>query len=342
MGYSDFDIALLNAWDREHAKAKGDPSRLQKVLQRRAMSTYIRPLRSWSLVLRACDSRIEDNNSMGLVRMTGARIRQLCSNVKIDYPGVSLDEAARDFGVNRTTVSRWANPIDSGLTWYQDVLGQIEAMSDMKWPPRTYQVQGKRLMLEHFHNDANPKRSSTRVWTEPYFGIDPSGEVWSADWGELRVGLADKVPEGFVQQLQRVDRKLGCQTTGRVASPAAPRARVWQWVCPKFDGGCGRRVYKLYLPMPVWTLVDAYAGKYACDAQPSHDEAAPAAFLCLRCAGLLYESAERKSSPGKRKDGTRRRLNPDDRFIKRISGGVLRARSVQCPLPDECCDPTGA
>ena len=212
MGYTDFDIALLNAWDREHALAKQDPSRLKKALERRAMATYARPLRSWSLVLRANDSRIDDNSWFGNVRIDRAAIRQLCSNVKIEYPGVDLDTAARDFGVNRTTVSRWANPVDSGLTWYQDVEGQIEAMSDMKWPPYRYEVEGKRLMLEYVHNVANTNLSSASVWTDQYHGIDPSGEVWSADWGSLRVGLEEKVPPSFVQQLQRVDRKLGpCQ-----------------------------------------------------------------------------------------------------------------------------------
>ncbi|MEM6259712.1 MAG: hypothetical protein AAGI37_15640 [Planctomycetota bacterium] len=329
MGYTDFDIALLNAWDREHAACKDDPARLKQILQRRQMSTYTRPLRSWSLVLRANDARIDDNSWFGNVRMDGARIRQLCSPVEIPYPGVSLDEAARLFGVNRTTVSRWANPEDSELTWWRDVQWQVESMSDMRWPPSRYQVIGKRLMLEHCHNVANPKRSTTRVWTPGYHGIDPGGGVWSADWGTLRVGLADKVPLGFEQQLQRVDRKLGRQATGRPASPATPpRSRVWQWVCSGADGGCGRLVYKLYLPMPFWTLVDAYAGRYNDPPMVDPQPGVPSAFLCLKCAGLLYESAERRASPGKKKDGTRRRVNTADRFVKRISGGVVTARAA--------------
>jgi hypothetical protein len=339
MGYTDFDIALLNAWDREHAKAKADPSRLQKVLQRRQMATYTRPLRSWSLVLRACDSRIDDNNSMGLVRIDRAAIRRLCSPVKIDEP-VSLDEAARLFGVNRTTVSRWADPVDSGLTWYQDVQGQIEAMSDMKWPPSTYCVDGKRLMLEYFLNRADRKRSQARVWTPGFYGIDPGGEVWSGDWGETRAGLADRVSEGFVQQLQRVDRRLGSaeRASARGSSRAlgkpntgaqAPSARVFQWLCPEIDGGCGRRVYKLYLPMPWWTMQRVFGDAAGSEQGVDPGAEAPSArFLCLKCAGLVYESAELGSSPGIRKGGTRRRVNVLDRLIKRQSGGVLRGGDV--------------
>lgn len=335
MGYTDFDRAILDAWHRAHAQAKGDPDKLKAILRRREMSTYTRPLRSWSLVLRANDKRIDDNSAFGHVRMDGARVRQLCSQVKIDYPGLSLDEAARGFGVNRTTVSRWADPEGSGLSWWQDVRVQMEAAREMKWPPSRYEVVGKRLMLEHCHNRANPKRSVTRVWTPGVHGLDPGGEVWSADWGTLRLGLAETIRPSFVQELRRVDRELGAG--GRFASPAtrqgkAPQARVWQWVCPEAEGGCGRLVYKLYRPMPFWTLVDAFAGlagEAAC-VEPGLGlgGGSPLAFLCLRCAGLVYESSERTSSPGARKGGVRRRVDAKDRFVKRISGGVLRGREV--------------
>ncbi|MEM9348428.1 MAG: hypothetical protein AAGB26_17710 [Planctomycetota bacterium] len=62
MPYSDFDRALLDAWHRAHEEAKGDPEKIKQILQRRQMSTYTRPLRSWSLVLRTNDARIDDNS----------------------------------------------------------------------------------------------------------------------------------------------------------------------------------------------------------------------------------------------------------------------------------------
>lgn len=345
MPYTDFDRAILDAWHRAHEEAKGDPDKLKAILRRREMSTYTRPLRSFSLVLRANDSRIEDNNWFGNVRIDRARIRQLCSPVNIPYPGETLDEAARLFGVNRTTVSRWANPEDSGLTWWQDVKRQMREMSDLRWPPRKYEVVGRRLMLEHFHNEANPKRSKTHVWTPGYHGLDPSGEVWSDElWAPTRAGLADKVAPSFVQQLQRVDRKLGAaegasapgseraldisNPGAKAPSAKSPRARVWQWLCPEADGGCGRPVYKLYLPMPVWTLLRVFGEQNGLEPGVSPGAGAPKAFLCQRCAGLIYESAERGSSPGRRKGGKRRRVDPMDRLIKRMSGGVLRRQDV--------------
>lgn len=334
MGYTDFDIALLNAWDLAHAQAKGDTSRLVEMLRRRGMATYTRSLRSWSLVLRANDKRIDDDNTRGMVRMDGARVRRWCSPVDIPYPGVSLDEAAQRFGVNRTTVSRWASPPPrgrdggksrGGRTWYREVCRQIEAVSEMKLAPSTFSVVFRRLMLEQFYNRANLKRSVTRVWTPGPYGLDPGGEVWSGDWAGLRAGLAEKVAADFVQQLHRVDRRLGRGDTGA----KAPLARVFQWVCPEVEGGCGRLVYKLYLPMPYWTL-SALSGDFSGfeSGEDADAEALPASFLCLRCAGLVYESSERSSSPGRMKSGGRRRVNALDRLVKRQSGGVLRGRDV--------------
>lgn len=289
------------------------------------MATYARPLRSWSLVLRACDSRIDDNNAQGLVRIDRAEIVRLCSPVVIDEPGVSLDDAARLFGVNRTTVSRWADPDDSELTWYQEVQRQIAEMSDMRWPPSTYEVTGRRLMLAYFLNRADRKRSWARVWTPGAEGLDPGGAVWSGDWGQTRAGLAERVSDGFVQQLQRVDRRLGRSDTGT----QAPSARVFQWVCPEVEGGCGALVYKVYLPMPWWTMQRVFGDTVGLERVGDPGAETPyARFLCLRCAGLVYESAERGSSPGKGRNGRRRRVNVLDRLVKRQSGGVLVGRDV--------------
>lgn len=100
-----------------------------------------------------------------------------------------------------------------------------------------------------------------------------------------------------------------------------------QWVCPKSAGGCGRLVYKLYLAMPTWTLVRVLGGGGAAGVLGSEAHVV-AGFVCHRCAGLLYESAERGSSPGRRRNGARRQVDVWDRFIKRISGGYLRGAAV--------------
>ena len=320
MGYDDLDRALIEAWQRAQAQLKDDPEALARVMRRREMAAYARPLRSWALVLRANDKRLPNDPSRGEVVVDAEAVGMWCSPVCIRYPGVSLDAAAGLFGVNRTTVARWASPAD--CTWWRDVKRQMQAFEDDSrfGRPSVYRVVGRRLVLEHEHNRANVKRSVTRVWTPGFDGLDAGGEVWSGDWGRLRVGLADRVPEGFEQRLVRLERGLG---GGDGAKPQAARVRVLQWVCPQVDGGCGRLVYKLYLAMPNWTLLAALGGVAA----PVDRQGL--LFLCRRCAGLLYESCERSSSPGRGRGGGRRRVDVWDRFIKRISGGVLGGGDLQ-------------
>lgn len=327
MGYDDLDRALLDAWERAYQRFRNDPEQLERIVKRFSGPTYTRPLRSWALVLRANDKRIPDDNAQGVVQLDALRVRTWCAPVVIDYPGVPIDEAARLFGVNRTTVARWASP--EKRTWWQAVKEQMAGLGDDArfGRPAVYRVTGRRLMLEHDLNRANPKRSVTRVWTPGYHGLDPGGEVWSGPWGQARRGLIQKVPADLTQQLVRVDRRLGGDgpdgSAGRVA------CRVMLWVCPAQSGGCGRRVYKLYLPMPAWTLVEAIGGGAGRRPMDAED----AAFVCQRCAGLVYESSERRSSPGKGPSGQRRRVDVFARFIRRVSGGALSASACRGSKP---------
>lgn len=387
----ELDRALMVGFERAAGRllSKGrDAGEVARVVGRASSKVVSGNLRSWSLVLRACDGRIPDDAGLGAVSLTGAKVKAWCGPVAIGGAGVSLDEAARLFGVNRTTVSRWADPEmepESGegvgwgagvtrgrtaqsaagpahcgrggnrkrVTWKQAVERQIAlareaSAGDRFGLPSSYRVVGRRLMLDYTLNRSNRKRDVVRVWTPYAYGVDPGGEVWSADWGWVRRRLVELVPSGFSQSLMRVDRRLSA------------KSRVWQWVCPVGDGGCGRRVYKLFLPMPVWTLGAAlwseaeasrcrrpsgfYQGvsEVGCfDAASSADglmleddwreagrREAWGAFLCGRCCRLVYESSERRSSPGVRRDGSRRRVDVWDRFVKRISGGVLSGGEV--------------
>ena len=81
--------------------------------------------------------------------------------------------------------------------------------------------------------------------------------------------------------------------------------------------------------MPWWTMVRVFGdvGGMEEGVDP-RAEARYACFLCLRCAGLIYESAELGATPGWRKGGSRRRVDVLDRLVKRLSGGVLRRREV--------------
>lgn len=110
------------------------------------------------------------------VRVDREVVSRLCGPVAIPWPGVDVSEAARRFGVNPTTVRRWAK---RGL-----------------------------IVMDRDENRADAKRSACRVWTRR--AVDPSGHVWAEPWWGHGVGnLAESLPEGFSQTLLRTHRCLG-------------------------------------------------------------------------------------------------------------------------------------
>ena len=296
----DLDLALLDAWNRAGGKAR---------VERKPTGVITRPLRSWALVLRANDSRLLDHASGFLdeedrywVELTGEAVRGLCGWVRISWPGVSPVEAAARFGVNIKTIHAWAKKglvvVDRYIKpWLRAKEGPVELRSDGQL--------------------ARGARGEVRVWTRT--AVDPNGGVWSPPWGTLREGLAEDVPLDFRQLIRR----------GTMRLPQGAGLAAWQ--CPK----CAEWAAKVYMPMPVWTIARAM-GKDRDDTPPEVRLAEAGGFFCRRCVGLIYESAERTSWGGKtnkrRPSADRRRVAAWDRFVKRISGGVLRGGDVR-PLP---------
>ncbi len=275
----EIDRRLLVAWARR--RSEGGGARVGK------LKTYERGLRSLSLVLRADDKRIDglgegvvgfggwmegvEGVQQGVweVRVDRGVVGRLCGPVRIDWPGVGVAEAAGLFGVNATTVRRWA--------------------------------KAGRVVMEREENRADRKRSGWRVWTRG--GVDVGGAVWRGDWwGDAGAGLERLVGEGFEQRLLRTHRCIGS------------RSVVWRWLCE----GCGGWVAKVYRPRRVLT-VGAWLGEAA-----AGERWTGGGFQCRACAGLVYESSERGSRPGKG-----RRVDVWDRFVKRVSGGVLGGGDVE-------------
>lgn len=307
----DLDRRLIEAW-RRRKRTLADESRLvgmapagRSTARKTVGRTYVRPVRSWCLALRAGDRRIDDLGdgvvqtagymevepgiecAVEAVRVNTEVVGRLCGPVSIFWPGVSVDEAANRFGVNPTTVRRWAK---RGL-----------------------------VVMDRDVNRADGKRSTWRVWTRQ--AVDPSGQVWAEPWwGGGVAHLAQSLPEvfshRFSQTLLRTHRCLG------------EKSMVWEWLC----AGCGQRVAKVYRPVPVLT-VGAWLGEQpvgnddtegAGDLSEGRNEGGK--FLCRRCAGLIYESSERTSRPARG-----RVVNVWDRFVKRVSGGELCGRDVALP-----------
>lgn len=285
----DLDRALADAWHRATIHADEAPQRLRRYLG----PTYQRPLRSWALVLRAHDRRLPSGEvvnyeqfdddgpdcAVSRITLTGELVATLCGPITIPWPGVTINAAAKRFGVNRSTIHNWAK-------------------------------KGRIVM------DLYPKRggkknrcSEKRVWTRS--PLDPAGDVYAGPWGTIRQHIAQRVPHDFQQSLLRTHRYL--------------RTTVMAFMrCPK----CAKWMKNLYWPQPIWTLRMA-SGHQGIEA--SREELCgwyTDGFVCRECAGFVYESVERRSRPlpGYRVDCW-------DRFVRRISGGVLGGDDVAPPAP---------
>ena len=158
--------------------------------------------------------------------------------------------------------------------------------------------------------DVYPKRggkknrcSEKRVWTRS--PVDPAGDVYAGPWGTIRQYIAQRVPHDFQQSLLRTHRYL--------------RTTVMAFMrCPT----CAKWMKNLYWPQPIWTLKMAMGMASREELYRRYTDG----FVCRECAGFIYESVERRSRPlpGYRVDRW-------DRFVKRISGGVLGGDDVAPP-----------
>lgn len=343
----DLDRHLLAAWHGARRKAK-HPLAAAKIARRAAGPTVSRPLRSWALVLRANDARIGDHcveegdeeTSDLWVYLRGEAVRALCAWVSIPWPGVPPEEAARRFGVNVKTVHAWAR---KGIVRMDRYVKPWLRRGDEEfyWKPHARVTPpGVPLTKSGRPRRAMGKRGEILVWTRS--SVDTGGVVWSGPWGAQVRELSRRVPLEFEQVLCRRVKFL------------PQGSRLERWCCPD----CGEWVAKVYWAQRVRRMgeesrhaesqareggasgVDAGAqaweeamGELEGRAEGQAGVSAPArgagrhpgkGFVCRRCADLIYESAERTSKAGRH--GT---ANIWNRFVQRISGGVLRGRDVR-------------
>ncbi len=181
--------------------------------------------------------------------LDGATLRALGGPVWLPYPGLPLREAAKLLGRSEATVSRWL-PVKVGKTVAQkQAVAEQRGGGRRRWATYTDPATGWGVRYEPCH--AAGRGAGMEVPVVWHDGpLDPGaarGRPPSRWWGGLWMSLAGRIPETFEQVLYREpwfqDYKTG------------PRFRRWYWVCPGLaGGGCGRRVSKVYAPLPVWTV----------------------------------------------------------------------------------------
>ncbi|MEO0514262.1 MAG: hypothetical protein AAF086_03070 [Planctomycetota bacterium] len=321
----ELDANLLEAWDVVRAGLAKDPAAAGRRYERGLRSALRRPVRAWCVSVKASDTRIEheafwdadaaaaaERRERHRVVLFGSLVRHLVRPVVIAWPGLRVEAAARQMGIDERTMIDW---VDKG--W---VLSRKE------------KVPGQRGLASRF------------VWTGGG-GVDvcfPQGR--DARWGSLWQSLWRRVPEGFEQTVERVPRvrpDRGNRTQSNAGAPPEDREKVddgfrgWDWVCPGrvladgTEAGCGRVCKKLVAPLPVWTIARAFG-------PPPED--------CSRvglegsAAGVWgvadYEPRRVRFACGRCWDVQHQPRDPDaawNQLVTAISGGWLYGREVARP-----------
>ena len=111
------DAVLLDAWDTHIVPRLDSPAGRAELARRvasfhrlaadatRPASPAARPLRSFTLVLRANDRRLPDHNLAGAVALDADEIERLCAPIHLPPPGVPRLTAAQLLGVGPSALA---------------------------------------------------------------------------------------------------------------------------------------------------------------------------------------------------------------------------------------------
>ena len=359
------DAALLHAW-QAHVVPRLDSPAGRAELARRVRRFQIppsrgvpaaRPLRSFTLVLRANDRRLPDHNLAGAVDLDADEIERLCAPIHLPPPGVPRLTAAQRLGVGPSALA-----------------ARVRAGHPVKHQPFP------RVSTRTGKYPGDPPRANVYLFAPPpHHLVHPVPDVQAADWGRLNQTLHQRprsLPRNFPRNLPQSLRLAGdakrpasptsnessrkhsgggawSQTlhrTVRQLRPDQPKAQYerFEWQCPD----CAQLTQRLYWPFRPLTL-PAYLGfdfhQLAPELPPAHVAHLTAqvehqhlpftpGFTCRPCLqqqfggrGLTYESAEFISHNGKGLVSGGK--NTWHRFIQRLTMGLLLGHEVPRPTP---------
>lgn len=353
------ELALMEAWETVGARLLERPWELVKRMERVRRAELRRPVRAWSVAVRASDMRIGvGGGSSALavagrtgrawgdfgcersflraqegvahrVTLTGPRLAELVKPVRLEDL-MPIAEAAELLGRDVRTVYSWAT---------QGVLPS-------KLYPRRC-GEGRGYWCVETVGLIDPQADNGR-WPGPWWGT-----CWRDHW--------TRVPADLRVRLRRVPRLRTAKLHRRQDAPGTelqPKWAGWDWRCPGRvvlgRGGqmvrvaCGRVCKKLWLPLPSWGLGQFMVGRDSAGeavwrrmaveglfgvgvkgvaeaggglGPPGNGPAASLA--CAKCWGLRHEPMTSADD--------RLRAEAWNRLVTVISGGLLYGREVAQP-----------
>ena len=287
----DLENVFLTAWARVRPQLDADPDERHRRLARRATARLQRPLREWSIAVRANDLRIRaltvpivpEHAPARLephqVHLTASVIRTLCHPVDSGTPHTTLKDYAKSLGVAPAVVLAQAKR------------GQIE-LTRIKG----YQHKSDRWGGIPFVSTARKPRDPN--FLNRHQGPDP---VWGTWWHDLALA----VPANFEQVIDRIPEWHTDVTASRLPTaypsdqndsitfdePDAPRPPApdpgvprrfwgWRWRCP----GCRQSCRLLFLPTPIPLpgCITGYLDRHLTDDQRDAAQPIPT-FACNKC-----------------------------------------------------------
>ena len=217
------------------------------------------------------------------LKITAEVVREMHRPVEIPADGFTVGEAAKAFGVSRPTINRWIKK------------GSLSARGT-KRDRRVFRPAGK---------------------TKAPPGGEPWMEAMVAKARELGGGKRLR-STGRPTEIRRIhfdmpEPELPAdfeQTLDVVERGVHGTVRRYYFVCPH----CGRTCEKVFLYVPILTMIEEVLGKKpSCAAPPAGEERQ---FMCRVCLGLRYESEE----------ASEKGSNLMRRWFLRKSGGVFTER----------------
>lgn len=258
----ELDHHLLMAWNRVYERCRADPVEARRRYDRTGVGSVLdRPARAWCVAVRASDTRLlgEPGRAGPVdscarvaheIELTGADLRRLGGPVWLRHPGLPLMDAAARLGRHHEAMRDWL-PVRVGRTLAEKrAVAAGSGFGQRRWA--VYEDAATGWGVQYVPCRAAGRRAGMEVPVVWHDGpLNPGAfrcRPPFRHWGSLWMTMAEGIPSGFGQVLERVPvfHPYG-------GGPA--RFRGWCWRCPGLYGkACGRLVRHLYAPLPVWTV----------------------------------------------------------------------------------------